>query len=251
MGRLFKKRRDGKVAGPWVARFRDGNGLVVERSTRCRDKSAARQVLADWETEAEKIRAGIVSAAELDTAAWGRVPLEKHNKDYAAHLEMAGATSGHIRERRRLLKRVATDCGFRVLEDVTRTRFERWLLTQQREGMGARNRNVHRAALVGFCNWAVRESRLRVTPLEGVPVANEKADRRHERRVFTDDELARLLDAARRRPVHDRENKNRGLGRANLKAATRAKLEALGHERALTYLALAMRRGSGGANSPA
>src|SRR3954452_17558571 len=45
-------------SGTYVARFRDGNGLVVEVSTGCRDKTAAQSVLADLERQAEKIRAG-------------------------------------------------------------------------------------------------------------------------------------------------------------------------------------------------
>ena len=36
-------------SGTYVARYRDGNGLVVEVSTGCRDKTAAQSVLADLE----------------------------------------------------------------------------------------------------------------------------------------------------------------------------------------------------------
>ena len=34
-------------SGTYVARYRDGNGFVVEISTGCRDKTAAQSVLAD------------------------------------------------------------------------------------------------------------------------------------------------------------------------------------------------------------
>jgi integrase len=54
--------------------------------------------------------------------------------------------------------------------------------------------------------------------------------------------LVRLLDAARRRPLDEAERFNRGWRRgqrgARLRPETRAKLERLGHERALTYRVL-------------
>src|SRR5690348_15029482 len=43
----------------YVAQYRDGNGAVCIVSTGCRDETAARQVLARLEREAEQVRAGI------------------------------------------------------------------------------------------------------------------------------------------------------------------------------------------------
>ena len=42
----------------YFARYRDGNGLVVETPTGCRDEDAARQVLADLERKAERVGPG-------------------------------------------------------------------------------------------------------------------------------------------------------------------------------------------------
>src|SRR5262245_19462593 len=52
----------------YFARYRDGNNHVVEEPTGCRDDSAARQVLADLERKAERVRAGLISPAEARTA---------------------------------------------------------------------------------------------------------------------------------------------------------------------------------------
>jgi hypothetical protein len=41
----------------YVVRYRDGNGLVVEHSTGCRDKTAAQYVLTSLERQAERVRA--------------------------------------------------------------------------------------------------------------------------------------------------------------------------------------------------
>ena len=52
-------------SGTYVARYRDGDGIVVEVSTECRDKTAAQSVLADLERRAEKVRSRILTAAEI------------------------------------------------------------------------------------------------------------------------------------------------------------------------------------------
>src|SRR4051812_18082675 len=48
----------------YVAKYRDGSGVVQTVSTGCRDETAARQVLADLERRAELVRAGVMTAAE-------------------------------------------------------------------------------------------------------------------------------------------------------------------------------------------
>jgi len=52
------------TSGTYVARFRDGNGLVVKVSIGCRDKTAAESVLADQKRKAEMMRSGVLTLAE-------------------------------------------------------------------------------------------------------------------------------------------------------------------------------------------
>jgi integrase len=91
----------------------------------------------------------------------------------------------------------------------------------------------------GFANWCIRERRLTGNPFANVPKANVKTDRRRQRRALTEDELLRLLDTARRRPLIDRmtvrRGKRRGQAVAKLRGETRLRLELLGRERALIY----------------
>src|SRR4051812_15192600 len=44
------------VSRTWFARYRDGDGVVQIVPTCCRDETAARQVMADLERRAEKVR---------------------------------------------------------------------------------------------------------------------------------------------------------------------------------------------------
>src|SRR5271156_4257108 len=49
----------------YVARYRDGDGMVVEVSTGCRDKSAAENVLAELRRKAERVKSGLLTPAEV------------------------------------------------------------------------------------------------------------------------------------------------------------------------------------------
>ena len=72
-----------------------------------------------------------------------------------------------------------------------------------------------------------------------MPKADAKADCRRKRRALTEDELTRLLDAARRRPLQDamtiRHGPNKGKAIAKVNEGRRIELEWLGRERALIY----------------
>ena len=52
----------------YSARYRDHVGKLIERTTGCRDETAARQTLARREREAEKVRAGVLCVEDLETA---------------------------------------------------------------------------------------------------------------------------------------------------------------------------------------
>ncbi len=107
----------------------------------------------------------------------------------------------HISEVTRYLNSLADECRFGRLPDVTRSRFDRWLADQRSQSTGARTLNCYRAVWIGFLNWCVTESRLSENPLAGVPKADERADRRRQRRAMSDDELDKLLYVALWRPL--------------------------------------------------
>jgi integrase len=230
----------------YIAKFRDGAGCVVEEATGCRSKDAAQMILRDLMARAEKVRSGALTPSEDAALDWQHVPIREPIEAYCEHLEAEGRTARHMGERNRQLSRVFGDCSIATLGDLDRVVVERWLLARSREGMGAVTRNSYRTAVSAFCNWCVEAKRLTSNPLAGLPRANENVDRRHPRRALTEDEIGRLLDAAQRRPLHDRMCKNRGEGRAALTDETRTNLIRVGRERALIYKTLlltGLRRG--------
>ncbi len=92
--------------------------------------------------------------------------------------------------------------------------------------------------------WEFPVFQLMVNPLARVPKADEKVGMVRQRRALNEDELVRLLDVARRRPLLDtmtvRRGKHKGKVVAVLRDETRQRLELLGRERALIYKTLVL-----------
>lgn len=232
MGSL--RRKPGRKT--WTAIYRDGDDIRREISTGCKSRDAARQVLADLEKRAEKVRTGIVSQQEAHALRWSSLPLDDH---IAAHLEyMEGLRrSRHtVANRRWLINAVVTGCGWKRLNDLNRSKLENWLAGLVSDGMCARTRNAHAGAAIAFGNWLVRVGRLMVNPFAAIPMLNEKADRRRERRVLSMEEFGKLLEATEGRPLAEK-SKNRG-SEAELKPSTVDKLLWLGRSRAMAYRVL-------------
>jgi len=232
------------VSSTYTAKYRDGHGSVIERSTGCRDKAAARAVLADLVKRGEQVKAGILTPAEDQIAAHQQTPISEHFGAFMHHMLAKGDTKKHREATRSCLNRLAGECSFRRLADLDRQALEQWLSGQTGSGMSARTRNAYQTAMVSFCNWCVQVHRLAANPFAGMPKANEKADRRRERRALTEDELRRLLDWARERPVREvitiRTGPRTGQLGANVRPEVRRRREKLGRERALIYKCLVL-----------
>jgi integrase len=242
----------GKDGGPrvliespfYVAKYRNGNGQVVEESTGCRDETAARAVLANLERRAELIKAKVITAVEDGIGQHQEKSIAEHFTAYLTHLDSKEVSPEHRAERQRQLNRIAKECGLRRLSDLAREPLERWLMLQAQAKMSPRTRNTYLVAAKAFSNWCVESGRLAGNPFSKVATANEAIDPRRRRRAMTEDELARLLDAAPRRPIEDAMTIRRGprkgqvVGKLNPKE--RQRLEVIGRERALIYKTLVL-----------
>lgn len=96
-------------SGTFVARFRDGSGLLCEISTGCRDEDAARSVLAKLERRAELVKAKVITAAEDRIADHHSELLSGHIADYLQSLRARDVSAGYLKETKRLINRIAND----------------------------------------------------------------------------------------------------------------------------------------------
>ena len=187
---------------------------------------------------------------EMATSAQLQTPIGKHIKNYLSQLAMKTirgrrVSSKHVEYVRERLERVIRECRFQTLKDLDRQVVQRWMarLAKRPRARGslplsARTINLYRAAIVAFCNWCVEEGRLLANPLAGLPKVQETEPTRR-RRPLTEDEIARLLIAAQKRPLQDaltiRRGKNKGKPLARVSPEERQRLESIGWTRAVTY----------------
>ncbi len=188
-------------SGTYLAKFRDGSGYVCEVSTGCRDEDAARSILSKLERRAELVKAEVISTGEAATADHQCEPFADHFGSYLLTLQAKDVSPKHLIETERLATRLARDCQFARLGDVGSQPVERWLVARKAEGMSARTRNSYSQSLSGFCKWCVQTERLASNPLARIAKADEKSDRRRQRRAMTEAELVKLLQVARMRPL--------------------------------------------------
>lgn len=190
-------------SGTFVAKYRDGSGIVCEVSTGCRDEAAARSVLNRLERRAELVKSGVISEAEDSIADQQAVPLVEHFGKFREHLRSQEVSREHLETTRRCLARLAAECSWNWLRDMTRQSVETWM-TQELEKekpASAAAINKHITCVVTFGNWCVDNKRLALNPLSRIRKANEKADPRRRRRSLTVDELVQLMLVVRWRPL--------------------------------------------------
>jgi integrase len=184
--------------------MRDGEGIVREVSTHCRDETAARSVLGELERRAELVRAGVMTAEQDSVANQQDVPFLTHVEHFVCRRTKRapnGVTLTGQNNARARLTRLANECGFRVLSDLRGELLDRWMREQLAGTMSAANINEFRNELVTFANWCVRNRRLLVNPVKDVPKLDATAHPRRKRRSLTEAELVKLLRVARWRPL--------------------------------------------------
>jgi integrase len=189
------------TVGTYLAKFRDGSGLVCEVSTGCRDEDAARSVLGKLERRAELVKSEVLSKGESAMADHQATSIADHFAAYLNHVQAKGATADHIADLKRKAKRLFKDCAVGTLRDIDAEVLEGWMTARQIEKMAARTRNTYLQAVRGFCKWCVETERLASNPLARIAKADEKSDRRRQRRAMTEAELMTLLQVARMRPL--------------------------------------------------
>ncbi len=189
------------TAATYTAKYRDGSGIVREVATGCRDEAAARSVLTELERRAERVKSNLITGAEDAIADHLATPIAVHFAEYLTHLQAKGISAVHLADTERLANRVFADCSFARLGDVRPEPLEQWLVAKTGDGMAARTRNSYLQAVRGFCSWCVHTGRMLTNPLAKIDKADEKSDRRRQRRSLTEAELVRLIEAARLRPL--------------------------------------------------
>jgi len=220
-------RKRGRV---WYYRFTDADGVKHEAKG-ASDRRVTEELARAAETEAARVRAGLVDPRDLAYRAQGARPLGVHLDDFESFMLDKGGTAKHAKLYSDRARRVAglvlggrlaeIDPGRRApfvvrgraaaelarrleagrLADLTASRVQDALAALRDAGRGLQTLNHHRAAVRSFVIWARKDGRLRDDPLLGVSGFNAAEDRRHDRRTLSVEELRRIIEAAEHGPA--------------------------------------------------
>ena len=211
-----------KRGSVWYYRFVDADGVKQERKG-CSDRRATEELARAAESEAAKIRDGLVNPKELACRDHQARPLLEYLAVWAESLESKGATTKHIGlSSGRARRVVAIISGARLadidppknakksafaayettlakwvasahLSDLTAEWVQRALGALRAEGRSLGTLNHYRVAIKAFSKWCHDTHRTREDALRGVEGFNAKEDRRHDRRTISLDELQLVL----------------------------------------------------------
>ncbi len=186
-----------RMTPTFFAKYRDADGIVRTMTTGCSTRATAEAWLQNVMRQEERIRAGLMSRAEVRTS-------EALSADVSAVIESfvegmgATLTAKHRADTRTRLRRFVRDTEARTLRDIDQETLERWMRSQVEAGeLSYRSINLIATSVKSFAKWCVRNRRM--PTMQGVDVVamlNVKLDRRRERRALTRDEFEAVCRAA-------------------------------------------------------
>ncbi|SIO58479.1 Site-specific recombinase XerD [Singulisphaera sp. GP187] len=214
-----------KRGAVWYFRFVDADGVKREVKG-CPDRRATKEMANEAESEAAKIRSGVIERDTKTQVKVGRLPVGDLLNEFHAHLIAKGNTAKHadlfVDRARRVVALVkggsladidpprtasaadrsrASALAGKLLanariSDLSSTDVQAALATLRDGGRSLATCNHHRAAIRGFTSWLIKDKKLRADSLAGVVGFNAKEDRRHDRRTISLEELRRVVEAA-------------------------------------------------------
>ncbi len=124
--------------------------------------------------------------------------LAAHLADFEANLRHRGRTEDHVKLVTTRCRRIVDECGFRFIGDISASRVQRFLAGIKDGGAAQQTVNHYVRAIKQFGGWLVKDRRTTESRLHDIETGNVKAAGvKCERRELNDDEILRLLDAAR------------------------------------------------------
>jgi len=169
-------------------------------------------------------------------------PVGEHLDEFIEGLRAANRASRYIMQVQNRIKCIPGGLGVEFLYDLDPVEVDRYLtdLARNKKHSGI-TRNEYIASIKSFTKWAVTFRRMKDDLLAGLKVTERRGiEPAHPRRALSMDEIARLLDAAERRPLLElqtiRIGPRKGKAVAKVKRHTKAKALRKGRERRLVYM---------------
>lgn len=216
----------------WYACWREGTKQM--RVPLCADKDAAQAMMTDLMRTKDRVKARLADPRQRHNDR----KLSEHLDEFLPVMRSRGKSEKDKERKEAILRAFVAD--LRSLADITHEAIDRYLANV--EGSTG-NRKKHLSAISVFIVWLLKKDRIEVNPLDrvDVPTGGKKSK---ERRALNVEQIQKLLDAARARPLaqfHERYGIEIGPGVRQKERAQKKRDEAvtgyilLGRERALIY----------------
>ena len=180
----------------WWGQYRDPQG-TLKRIPLASNKNVAQQMLADIVARVEREKAGIVDLTLEEM----KRPIALHGADFEKHQKSKNNSPNYVRELKKKVERMIGQCRWRNVSQIKATDVEDFLLElREKDGLSIETSNHYLRGIKIFVHWLVANRRLNHDPLATVKVLNSQTDQRHYRRALSEEELARLIDAAETGP---------------------------------------------------
>ncbi len=219
----------------WYACWKDGSRQ--RRVPLATDKSASQAMMTDLLRTKDRVKAGLVDPFDLNN------PIEPHITDYLASIAASGKVKQgkYLAEKERILRLILRRAKVRALADLNGAIIDRYM-----DGLkcSVGTKRIHHTTINVFADWLVTKRRLPSNPITSVARPEGTTAKTRQRRALKPDELQRLLNAARERPLHDALYKPRGKSNrgkklakrpASLRTDVRQRCIQIGRERVLIY----------------
>lgn len=183
----------------WMCRYRDEHGKQRKVSTGCRTKEGAQHFLYQREIEIERIRLGIVSRDEIESANREEIPIQKHLADFDASRKATDVTPRQIDDVKKKLEDFFSSIDAKSLSDVRQSHIERHIVSRKEKGIATQTINNDLSALRSFFTWCHENDRIEENPMRRIKQLSRASGNKTERRAFTEEELTRFFEAVRER----------------------------------------------------
>jgi integrase len=186
-----KRRKNGKSVESrlYSGRYRlPGQTKTITVALGISDKQAAEAKLRNLIRDLEREAAGIIVPKRMREAA--ARSLRDHLFDYVCDLRARKRAGGYLASVEMRVRKLATECKWGQLIDVTAKSFQTW---RARQTLSAKTLNDYLAAVAAFFSWLERAEQVERNPLKNVGKVEARGNERRKRRAFTLDELARVI----------------------------------------------------------
>jgi len=182
----------------WKFRLCPADEKIEDVSLGTSDKQVAEKRRAEWRREKEHERAGFIPPKAIRDSL--QKPLAEHLRDFVADLRAQGRNGRYVRTVQNAVVKLAADCDWKSVQDVTADSFQTWRAGQSK---AAKTLNEYLGACVALLNWMMRNGRVSANALVTVRKVETRGKETLIRRAYSTDEIGRLLAVAGpQRPVY-------------------------------------------------